>query len=108
MMSRRSLSVGALVSVLCAGTMAPAWAGPQEATPTLESAEQTIINGYIAKQIACTPDMPPTFESITWDPPGFVPAAGGRGMITDQNPALGGQFAATWTGFEWSVDYLYC
>ncbi len=52
--------------------------------------------------------MPPAFESITWDPPGFVPATGGSGMITDANPALGGQFTAAWTGSEWSVEYLYC
>ena len=52
--------------------------------------------------------MPPVFQSIDWYPPGFVYGAGGTGMIHDENSALGGQFSATWTGSEWSVDYMYC
>jgi hypothetical protein len=105
---RRLVAVSTLVSMFCACIASPAWAGPQASAPTVESAEQTIVDGYVSKQIACTPEMPPAFESITWDPPGFVPATGGSGMITDANPALGGQFTAAWTGSEWSVEYLYC
>ncbi|MCK0174270.1 MULTISPECIES: hypothetical protein [Mycobacteriaceae] len=88
--------------------LALAQPSPNVPAPTQDSAEKTIVDGYIAKQIDCTPDSPPQFESLTWYPPGFVYAVGGAGMISDANPALGGEFTATWTGSEWAVEYLYC
>jgi hypothetical protein len=29
-------------------------------------------------------------------------------MIHDANDALGGQFAATWNGQSWDVEYQFC
>lgn len=80
---------------------------PYVPSQTQDSAEHTIADGYIAKQIDCTPDLPAEYQSITWDAPGFTPD-GGSGMITDADPQLGGQFSATWVGDQWSVEYLYC
>lgn len=80
---------------------------PYLPSQTQDSAERTIADGYIAKQINCTPDLPPELQSINWDPPGFTPN-GGTGLITDVNPQLGGQFSATWEGDQWSVEYMYC
>lgn len=77
------------------------------AAQTQDSAEKTIADGYIAKQIECTPDMPPTFQTVVWYPPGFTPQ-GGSGMIVDVNPSLGGPFQATWNGNYWDVEYQYC
>jgi hypothetical protein len=91
-----------------AGPLAQAQPYPNIPQPTQDSAEKTIADGYIAKQIDCTPDMPPVLQSINWYPPGFVYGLGGTGMITDENPALGGEFRASWTGSEWAVDYMYC
>lgn len=95
-------------ALLTAAPLAPAQPSPNIPLPTQDSAEKTIVDGYIAKQIGCTPDSPPQFESITWYPPGFLYAVGGTGMIHDASPALGGEFTATWTGTEWDVEYLYC
>ncbi|WP_422747119.1 hypothetical protein ACN27E_05190 [Mycobacterium sp. WMMD1722] len=114
-MSHRHHVIGPVI-VTAVGTWALAAAmpvalaqpSPNVPLPTQDSAEKTIVDGYIAKQIGCTPDSPPQFESITWYPPGFVDAVGGTGMIHDANPALGGEFTATWTGGEWDVEYLYC
>ena len=33
------------------------------------TAEQKIIDGYVKKQINCTPDLPANPQSVTWDPP---------------------------------------
>ena len=98
------------ISVCALTAHAPAAVADQDPnipSQTQDGAEKTIADGYIAKQIDCTPDLPPIFESITWDPPGFTPN-GGSGMITDANPQLGGQFTATWAGDQWDVEYLYC
>jgi hypothetical protein len=72
------------------------------------TAEQRIIDGYIAKQKGCTPDTPPDPQSVTWDPPGFSPNVGGTGNITDADPRLGGHFAADWVNGRWQIEYMYC
>lgn len=105
-----------IVSVAGAGAAAIiaasglAHAMPPPPTPDQASAEWTITDGYLTKQIRCTPDTPGDPISITWDPPGFIPGVGGTGMINDANPALGGQFSAYWVphpGF-WDVEYQFC
>lgn len=99
------------IAVIIAGTLAVslpiASADPYTPVQTQDNAEFAIADGYIAKQIACTPDLSPVFESITWNPPGFTPA-GGSGMINDADPALGGPFVATWAGSSWDIEYQYC
>ena len=42
----------------------PAPDGGDQAT-----AEQKTIDGYVKKQINCTPNLPANPQSITWDPP---------------------------------------
>lgn len=82
---------------------APAPDGGDQAT-----AERAIIDGYIKKQVGCTPTMAPNPVSVTWDPPGFAPGVGGSGLIHDANPALGGQYRADYVDGRWRVEYLYC
>lgn len=72
------------------------------------SAEQKIVDGYKAKQINCTPNLPPNPQSITWDPPGFAPYVGGTGSIHDANPQLGGQYRADYVNGRWHIEYMYC
>jgi hypothetical protein len=72
------------------------------------TAEQKIIDGYKAKQVNCTPSLPPNPQSITWDPPGFAPNVGGTGTIHDANPQLGGQYRADYVNGRWHIEYLYC
>ena len=72
------------------------------------TAEQKIVDGYIKKQINCTPDLPPNPQSVTWDPPGFTPYVGGSGAIHDANPQLGGQYRADYVNGRWHIEYLYC
>lgn len=86
---------------LCAS--APGTDGTDQAT-----AERAIIDGYVKKQVGCTPTMPPNPVSVSWDPPGFTPGVGGSGLIHDANPALGGQFRADYLDGRWHVEYLYC
>lgn len=57
-------------NALCAN--APAADGGDQA-----AAERAIIDGYVKKQVGCTPTMPPHPVSIAWDPPGFTPGVGG-------------------------------
>lgn len=105
---RAAAMLAAAVTVLALIANAPAAsADPYTPVQTQDSAEFAIADGYIVKQMACTPDSPPVFESVTWDPPGFTPD-GGTGMIHDANPALGGQFAARWAGDYWDVEYQFC
>jgi hypothetical protein len=100
--------VGLAVLTLSACASAPATlADPAIPAQTQDSAEWAIVDGYVAKQIECTPDLPPTFDYLTWDEPGFTPE-GGAGMITDANPQLGGRFVATWATDYWAVEYMYC
>jgi hypothetical protein len=49
-------------TALCATDPAPD--GGDQAT-----AEQKVIDGYVKKQINCTPDLPPNPQSLSWDPP---------------------------------------
>lgn len=100
-----SLAAAALCGVFAHTAVASA--DPYTPVQTQDSAEFAIADGYIAKQINCTPDLSPVFESITWNPPGFTPE-GGSGMIHDANPALGGPFSATWAGNYWDIEYQYC
>lgn len=81
----------------------PAPDGGDQAT-----AERRITDGYVAKQAGCTPDSPANPQSVTWDPPGFTPNAGGAGMIHDSDPALGGHFLADYVNGRWHIDYQYC
>jgi hypothetical protein len=84
-----------------------AGADPYTPVQTQDNAEFAIADGYIVKQMGCTPELSPVFDSITWNPPGFMPN-GGSGMIHDANPALGGAFAARWAGDYWDVEYQFC
>ena len=72
------------------------------------TAEQKIIDGYVKKQINCTPDLPPNPQSVTWDPPGFAPFVGGTGVIHDANPQLGGQYRADYVDGRWHIENPYC
>ncbi|MCW2660532.1 MAG: hypothetical protein JWP83_1684 [Mycobacterium sp.] len=81
----------------------PAPDGGDQAT-----AEQKIADGYVKKQINCTPELPPNPQSITWDPPGFAPYVGGSGVIHDANPQLGGQYRADYVNGRWHIEYPYC
>jgi hypothetical protein len=81
----------------------PAPDGGDQAT-----AEQRIIDGYVKKQINCTPDLPPNPQSVTWDPPGFAPYVGGTGVVHDANPQLGGQYRADYVNGRWHIEYPYC
>jgi hypothetical protein len=84
---------------------------PSDPAPDLgdqPTAEQRVIDGYTAKQQACTPDTPPNPKSVTWDSPGFTPSVGGSGHVNDANPQLGGPFRADWVNGRWHIDYLYC
>ena len=97
----------AAVGVYAMALVPVAAADPQLPSRTQDSAESTIADGYAAKQVVCTPDVAPAFESVTWNPPGFT-TEGGSGMIHDANPSLGGPFTATWDGDSWNVEYQYC
>jgi hypothetical protein len=81
----------------------PAPDGGDQAT-----AEQRIIDGYVKKQINCTPNLPPNPQSVTWDPPGFAPYVGGTGVVHDANPQLGGQYRADYVNGRWHIEYPYC
>ena len=105
---RRSIiTVLTIMALSACASAPPPVADPSIPAQTQDSAEWAIADGYVAKQIECTPDLPPAFESIAWDAPGFTPE-GGTGMITDANPQLGGQFTATWASDYWAIEYMYC
>ena len=106
-MARALTGLAVITVTACASAPAPTLADPSIPAQTQDSAEWAIADGYVAKQVECTPEMPPTFESIAWDAPGFTPE-GGMGMITDANPQLGGRFVATWASDYWAVEYMYC
>ncbi|OBK13710.1 hypothetical protein A5636_01635 [Mycobacterium asiaticum] len=72
------------------------------------TAERRIIDGYVAKQAGCTPALPANPQSVTWDPPGFIPNSGGSGNITDADPSFGGHFVAHYIIGRWHIDYQYC
>jgi hypothetical protein len=72
------------------------------------TAEQRIVDGYVAKQRGCTPDLAPNPQGVNWDPPGFTPNVGGTGTVRDADPRLGGQFRADWVNGRWNIVYPYC
>ncbi len=72
------------------------------------TAEQRIIDGYVAKQRGCTPDLAPNPQGVNWDSRGFIPNVGGTGTVTDADPRLGGQFRADWVNGRWHIVYPYC
>ncbi len=72
------------------------------------TAEQKIKDGYVTKQMNCTPNLPPNPQSVTWDPPGFAPYVGGTGVVHDANPQLGGQYRADYVNGRWHIEYPYC
>jgi hypothetical protein len=105
-----AIGVRSMVVVGACAFIAPApaaLADPYLPVQTQDSAEFAIADGYITKQMDCTPDMPPVFSGVTWSAPGFLPD-GGAGMIHDENPALGGPFVAKWAGNYWDVEYQFC
>lgn len=103
----RTLAGLAVLTLSACGSAPATLADPAVPAQTQDSAEWAIAEGYKAKQVECTPDLAPSLQSIVWDAPGFTPD-GGTGMITDANPALGGQFTATWATDYWAVEYMYC
>jgi hypothetical protein len=105
----RTLLVNASESMCGANAMCPAHPAPPD--PDLgdqTTAEQRIIDGYIAKQRGCTPDLSPNPQGISWDAPGFTSNAGGTGTVNDTDPRLGGQFRADWVNGQWHIEYPYC
>jgi hypothetical protein len=90
------------------GTTALCPADPAPDGGDQTTAERKIIDGYTKKQINCTPNLPPNPQSVTWDPPGFVPFVGGTGVVHDANPQLGGQYRADYVDGRWHIEYPYC
>ena len=90
------------------GTTALCSADPASDGGDQATAEQKIIDGYVKKQINCTPNLPPNPQSVTWDPPGFAPNVGGTGVIHDANPQLGGHYRADYVNGRWHIEYPYC
>ncbi len=83
-------------------------APPDPDTGDQTTAEQRIIDGYVAKQKGCTPDLTPNPLGVIWDSPGFTPNLGGIGRVNDADPRLGGQFRADWVNGRWHIEYPYC
>ena len=98
--------VNASQQVCGANALCPTVTPPDVGDQT--TAEQRVIEGYATKQAACTPDLPPNPQSVTWDPPGFTPDVGGSGNVNDADPRLGGHFVADYVNGRWHVDYQYC
>ncbi|QLL06964.1 integrase [Mycobacterium vicinigordonae] len=90
-----------VVSYTC--PTSPAADGGDQAT-----AERRVIDGYLAKQAGCTPEATANPQSVSWEPPGFVPAVGGSGNVRDADASLGGHFAATYINGRWHIDYQDC
>jgi hypothetical protein len=85
----RKLLIGAVsVAAIVCTPSAHAYSGDQA------SAEQAVTAVYNEVQRRCTPSMPPSLQSISWD--SFNPAAGGAGTIHDARPQLGGPFQVTY------------
>ena len=93
-------------TVCGATTLCPADPAPDGGDQA--TAEQRVIDGYIKKQVNCTPNLPPNPQSVTWDPPGFAPYVGGTGAIRDANPQLGGVYSADYVNGRWHIEYPYC
>jgi len=90
------------------GTTALCPADPAPDGGDQATAEQKVKDGYVKKQMSCTPDLPPNPQSVTWDPPGFAPYVGGTGVVHDANPQLGGQYRADYVNGRWHIEYPYC
>lgn len=75
-------------NALCAN--APAADGGDQA-----AAERAIIDGYVKKQVGCTPNMPPHPVSIAWDPPGFTPGSAALASFTMPTRRWAGSTAPT-------------
>jgi hypothetical protein len=90
------------------GTTALCPADPAPDAGDQATAEQKIKDGYVKKQMNCTPNLPPNPQSVTWDPPGFAPYVGGTGVVHDANPQLGGQYRADYVNGRWHIEYMYC
>ena len=90
------------------GTTALCPADPAPDGGDQATAEQKVKDGYVNKQMSCTPDLPPNPQSVTWDPPGFAPYVGGTGVVHDANPQLGGQYRADYVNGRWHIEYPYC
>ncbi|CAM4190275.1 hypothetical protein MB901379_04359 [Mycobacterium basiliense] len=95
------------------------WCGPTRSCPAdpapdapmggdQATAERQIIDGYVTKQIGCTPDLTPHPQAVNWNPPGFTAYVGGSGNIVDDDSRLGGQFTADYVNGRWHIAYLYC
>jgi hypothetical protein len=86
----------AALFVLGIGCAAPAYAD----MPSQASAEAAVRSLYTQVQAGCTPTMPSSFQSITWDfftsTPDGEGHIGGTGRIRDANLSLGGPFVAMW------------
>ncbi len=64
-------------AVLTCGSAATVNAAPSDPGDQT-TAEQRIIDGYVAKQRGCTPDLAPNAQGVIWDSPGFTPNVGAR------------------------------
>lgn len=90
--------------------------------PTQASAESAVRSIYVDVQARCTPGLPPSLQSISWDffsPTPVDGRIGGTGVIHDADPHLGGSFIAIWdTGAppppearkvgQWDIALEFC
>jgi hypothetical protein len=104
---RAALAGSFATAVLTGGSAATVLAAPSDPGDQT-TAEQRIIDGCVAKQRGCTPDLAPSPQGVTWDSPGVTPNVGGTGTVTDADPRLGGQFRADWVDGRWHIVYPYC
>jgi hypothetical protein len=93
---------------LCGAGCAQLPAAPSPDLGDQTTAEQRIVDGYLTKQRACTPEQKPSPNGVAWDAPGFVPNVGGTGTINDADPGLGGPFRADWVNGRWHIEYRFC
>jgi hypothetical protein len=94
---RAALAGFVATAVLTGGPAATVLAAPSDPGDQT-TAEQRIIDGYVAKQRGCTPDLAPSPQGVTWDSPGFTPNAGGTGTVRMPIHDWAANFAPTgWT-----------
>lgn len=79
-------------AVLAAGI---ACAPLAQADADTSNLDQLIGQLYTKVQRGCTPQTPPSFQGIQWDP-GSPYGGGGTGRIVDADPHLGGPFKVYW------------
>jgi hypothetical protein len=80
----RKLLIGGVTAAAAITFAAPAHANGSQASLT-----DAVRQVYNKVQTRCTPNMPPSFQSITTD-------GQGNGHIIDANPRLGGEFNYMW------------